>query len=778
MPREKEQGRCGYSTRRRALVCGFLLFVLPPVLRAELGWLEPTCDARLRLTTQGDMHTRETSEMEVIVNFNAVLGPERAITISSLRLRDPKSGQTIPLKIAQDPELRYRSGNPLLRLRWDGGQLERFGEKKWDLYFHTVKPGDQRAWKTIKKTFSARYPSRVLLATSFEEADPKRPNLPKDIAPAGRDIKGHKTERVWTDETARTGKRCLTIKRTIEPDAENNTNKPFWWTWPPSIEVKEGGIYQFEIWIKTVKLRTNDHATVSMTYCDENRRRMHGAGYMKVRGPQRVSDWSCVHGSLAAPKGARYVVIAISLSYEHEVFIDDLTVRQVPGSELPGLKVAAGAVQNREDIVKSAAETATSGKKLFKVGLAKQPPKLDGVLDDACWKDAGRITDFITHLKPMAVEIERPTTVLASADRDALYLAFECMEPTAAKDPIIAKGTGRDGNIWHDDIVEIFLDTNLDQQSYYQVAFNSRGTLFDQDFGLPGLPGESWNGPIEAAAKVGKDRWTAEVRIGFVGLRLAEASGRMWTGNFCRTSMRAGDRTLYTWVKIKRNFGEPKLFGRILLPMDPTVNAVTARPLLEDRVFFGKGALPIQVKNQRAKPVRARLSVTDVGKKQPRLAGQATLLLKPRAGVEVGVPCSFPKVETTRLRFELHELPGEKLLYVTSGEYSVSEPLDLGLASSLLYVSEGVLAGTWKVGLAREAIPKSKVVLSVISGDEPTTVGVKLTPKRNDGSFVLDMGKLSTGRYTLRGELYLGKQKIAQKEIGIERISGPFSRRE
>ena len=229
-------------------------------------------------------------------------------------------------------------------------------------------------------------------------------------------------------------------------------------------------------------------------------------------------------------------------------------------------------------------------------------------------------------------------------------------------------------------------------------------------------------------------------------------------------------------MDIKQNFGEPKLFGKILLPLDPTVNAVTGRPLLVDRVFFGNGSLPIRVMNRRPTAVNVRLSVTDVGGKEPRPAGQATLLLRPQAKVEVSVPCSFPKAETTRLRFEVHELPGEKLLYVTSGEYSVSERLYLSPASHLSYVSEGVLAGTWKVGLAREAIPKIKVVLSVISGDEPTTVGVNISPRRNDGSFVLDVGKLPAGRYTLRGELYLGKQKIAQKEIGIERISGPFSR--
>jgi len=152
------------------------------------------------------------------------------------------------------------------------------------------------------------------------------------------------------------------------------------------------------------------------------------------------------------------------------------------------------------------------------------------------------------------------------------------------------------------------------------------------------------------------------------------------------------------------------------------------------------------------------------------------LLAPARSDLEVRVPCTFPKVERTTLRFELLEQPSGKLLYVTSGEYDISKPLDIGLVATLSYLNEETLAGSWKVGLAPEALAASEVLLSVMEGERRTPVSLEIAPKRASGSFVLDVSKLPAGRYTLRGELLLGKKRIADKEIGIERIAGPFSR--
>jgi|GEM_PF-2707255 hypothetical protein len=51
--------------------------------------------------------------------------------------------------------------------------------------------------------------------------------------------------------------------------------------------------------------------------------------------------------------------------------------------------------------------------------------------------------------------------------------------------------TQRDDNIWRDDSVEIFLDTDLDENSLYAVQVNSIGTIGDL-FVHPDLPFDQW----------------------------------------------------------------------------------------------------------------------------------------------------------------------------------------------------------------------------------------------------------------------------------------------
>ena len=187
----------------RALpVPGIALLIWASTVTCAAGdWPEPACDGRVRLTVTGDMHTRAGGQVEAILDFNEVLGFERTLAAGSLVLRDPETELTIPLDLAQDPELRYPSRNPLLRLRWQGGAFGRFDEKTWDLYFRTVEPNAAGAWKTIGQAFSARYPSTVLLATSFEvemeditaKADPASISRPLPMRTAAPE---HKTASV------------------------------------------------------------------------------------------------------------------------------------------------------------------------------------------------------------------------------------------------------------------------------------------------------------------------------------------------------------------------------------------------------------------------------------------------------------------------------------------------------------------------------------------------------------------------------------------------------
>ncbi|HUS80726.1 MAG TPA: sugar-binding protein, partial [Armatimonadota bacterium] len=708
-------------------------------------WAVPEADARLPLGIQGDLHNRDQVESRLVIDFNDLLGAHRTLAAGSLSLVDGGSGESVPLQMAEDAAIRYASGNPILRLSWTAGPLAPFQERDWQLYMRTVPVGDADAWQPLEQTFTEGAEG-ILMDTSFEEPDPERPDRPAGWSPGGVDKPGETTERVWTDTEGHTGAHCLKIARTFEGEPPSNSNRPFWWSWPPSIQVRGGQSLRLSGWLKTVRIEQNSGTSLWVEFRDQDGGRLQD-GRLMLHGDLQPGDWKQVSGSTTAPVAAASAVVWFSVYGSGEAYCDDVTVTTVPGASLPDLPVQVGALQDRAAFAEDQAPP-TEGK-VLRCGIAQAPPKLDGVLDDPCWQSAGRVSDFEDFLRVPGTEVK--TTVLACADRQALYFGFECTEPDTAN--LLAAAQERDGPLWQDDSVELFLDTNLDRRTWYQIIVNSRGVFFDQDTGAPDLPGAKWNGPIEAAAHVYPDRWTAEVRLEFTGLRLAEASGQGWGANFARSSFRGG-RSCYTWARVGKNFGEPSKFGSLVLPFDPTAEVVTGRPLAGSRVFWGEGPLPFEVNNRRDRAVQVRVVVSALTADGQTPIGQSDASVGPRSATEVPVTCSFEQPGEVELRYDLLEEPGDRVLYTTSLTHTVPDPLDVAASHLVSYLGEGRLIGTWTLGVAEEALAGSSVAFSVAaSGSDTPVVTEAITPEATAGTFSVGVADLPAGTWELRADL-------------------------
>ena len=163
-----------------------------------------------------------------------------------------------------------------------------------------------------------------------------------------------------------------------------------------------------------------------------------------------------------------------------------------------------------------------TGKDAVVAARAETPPKIDGVLDDECWKTATRLTTFriaseaqrspgyfIIETQPgeglLATE---QTEVLSTSDKQALYFAFVCHDSEPAK--ISAHQTQYDGGFWLDDYVTVCLDTFSDKTRCYKFQVNPLGTRADQRW-----DDWRWDARWQAGAKIGGDGWTAEIAIPF-----------------------------------------------------------------------------------------------------------------------------------------------------------------------------------------------------------------------------------------------------------------------
>jgi predicted phosphodiesterase len=129
-------------------------------------------------------------------------------------------------------------------------------------------------------------------------------------------------------------------------------------------------------------------------------------------------------------------------------------------------------------------------------------PVIDGKLTDGAWREASRNTGFLWH-SGQALRTQQ-TAFRVCYDSDMLYLGIRF-----DGGPPQAKATEKDDDeIWVDDGVEIFIDTNLDRTTYYQIIVNANGVAYDA-LGHD----KTWDSNLRAAAAREAGAWTIEVAL-------------------------------------------------------------------------------------------------------------------------------------------------------------------------------------------------------------------------------------------------------------------------
>ncbi len=174
-----------------------------------------------------------------------------------------------------------------------------------------------------------------------------------------------------------------------------------------------------------------------------------------------------------------------------------------------------------------------------------EPPKIDGRLDDPCWKLAKPSSGFV-ELQPydgkLAVE---QTIVMALYDHKNLYLGVRCLD--SQPDEIPRRLIPRDGNPWPEDCITISLDTFHDRRTCYVFGVNTMGCqrdmITDRSHGWWG--NWAWDGVWKSAAQIVEDGWECEVAIPFKILRFSRAKEQFWGINIQRLQKRLMEDTAW-----------------------------------------------------------------------------------------------------------------------------------------------------------------------------------------------------------------------------------------
>ncbi len=231
---------------------------------------------------------------------------------------------------------------------------------------------------------------------------------------------------------------------------------------------------------------------------------------------------------------------------------------------------------------------------------ANRPPVIDGKLDDELWRQAPATPAFVRFDRDAGEGKPLGTTARMAWDDQALYVAWECEDPD-----VWSVITERDGNLWENEVVELYVDPDGDGRDYAELEINPLNAVVDLKIprAEKGVPQEveaarRWNaeGCVSAVQVMGTlndaadtDRgWTVETKVplrNFSGARrLPPHIGDCWRVQLFRIERsRDRKRSQYGAWSPTDTFHNPARFGRVTFG---------ANPCADDFSGYDEGAVP------------------------------------------------------------------------------------------------------------------------------------------------------------------------------------------
>ncbi len=171
--------------------------------------------------------------------------------------------------------------------------------------------------------------------------------------------------------------------------------------------------------------------------------------------------------------------------------------------------------------------------------------EIDGVLDEAVWKDHPPITQFF-QLEPDQGDPARfRTEAWIAYDDEAIYVAARMTDPSP--DSIVAQLVRRDQSVVADRFC-VYFDPYHDKRSGYFFLVNAAGSVIDGTESNDGYEDSSWDGVWEGRAKRDATGWCVEMRVPFTQMRFQTADVQTWGFNLRRVVARYQEQDMLAYT--------------------------------------------------------------------------------------------------------------------------------------------------------------------------------------------------------------------------------------
>jgi len=192
------------------------------------------------------------------------------------------------------------------------------------------------------------------------------------------------------------------------------------------------------------------------------------------------------------------------------------------------------------------------------------PPTINGDLSEECWENASLLRTFMRLAK--RIPAKEQTDVKIGYDEKALYLGITCWEShmDSLQLEYLTSSGRRDGPVYKDDSIEIFLQTM--PGAFWHLAVNALGAVFDSRGPSPAQDESAFNPNWKVATSRKSNRWTVEAELPFDSFApFPPGAGESWGFNVCRNERPHGE--VSTWAALSRpSFHLPGDFGRLVFP--------------------------------------------------------------------------------------------------------------------------------------------------------------------------------------------------------------------
>lgn len=179
---------------------------------------------------------------------------------------------------------------------------------------------------------------------------------------------------------------------------------------------------------------------------------------------------------------------------------------------------------------------------------AEKAPRLDGNLDDECWKNAPVMQDFTTNSPNFGKPSAEKTEVRIVYTDEAIYVGAYMYQPSATiRHDLSPRDESSTADQFH-----IAFDTYRDRQNAFRFQITAGNVQSDLKMS-PNNSDPAWDAVWDSKTKTFADGWVAELRIPFSAIRFARSPEQHWGMQFARQIQYVNEFS--TWSPVDPNGG-------------------------------------------------------------------------------------------------------------------------------------------------------------------------------------------------------------------------------